>query len=239
MTLFSASRIHDDIVLVLRKEEIKPDVPWKESQDFQIMPSGKNWLPEAERLPIKTVLLEDIAPEIAKLKAPDVHTADLLAWWILANKGGTVADMDIVFLKPLSSIERDAQVVVFTENPKPGYIPVSFMQGKPCWYWNMAYDNALKLYVPYSYESCGSNALTIKAAPGLREHIVFPWAGKYPWSLWRPWMFESKEWPEIPEDCCGIHWYGGHNQKWNQAIKDENNLGDGAIPWAIRKVMGI
>lgn len=241
-TLASACKIHGDVVLVLRGECLKPKVNWREWQDFQVVFSGHNWLFEINRLPLKLVILEEIAPEIAKLRAPDIQTADLLSWWLLAKHGGTVADMDIVFLKPLPEITRNVQVVVFSGHPKPNYIPVTIMQGKPCSTWRETYNNAIKNYDPDDYESCGSKVLIPKPgepliAPGLDERIVFPWAGKHPWSNWHNWMFGAKEWPEIPETCCGIHWYAGRNQKWNQCIKSKNDLGDGAIPWVIGEVL--
>jgi len=236
-TLASACKIHDDVVLVLRGECLKPKVNWKEWQDFQVVFSGHNWLFEVNRLPLKTVILEEIAPEIAKLRAPDIQTADLLSWWLLAKHGGTVADTDIVFLKPLPEITQNVGLVFFSGHPKPNYIPVTIMQGKPCSMWHKTYDNAVKNYDPDDYESCGNKALRALTCKPLNEHIVFPWAGKYPWSDWHNWLFGAKEWPEIPEACCGIHWYAGRNQKWNQSIKNKEDLHGGAVAWAIRKAL--
>lgn len=238
MTLYSACKIHNDIILMIRRDPVKANPSWKEIQDFQVAPSGHNWFEEAQKLPLKTILLEDLAPEITEMKASDIHTADLLRWWLLAKFGGTVADMDIVFLKPLPEIKRDIQVVAFKSHPSPGYVPVSFMQGRPCEFWWTTYKNALKLYNPEIYESCGSGVIIFHSRGNLDSHIIFPWAEEYPWSDWHKWLFGANEWPEIPESCIGIHWYAGHNQKFNQKIMDENSLGEGAVPWAIRKVVG-
>lgn len=242
MTLYSASQIHDDVRLVLREEELKPSVSWKEEQDFQTQPKGKNWLPEVDNLSVKKVMLGDIAPDLANLKIPDVQTADLLAYKILGKYGGTVADMDIIFLKPLPQVEQNIQIPIFLGEPKPGYVPVSFLQGKPCAEWQKIYEVALKLYNPDRYESCGSPAITSVIGRlnilKLSEHIVFPWAGEHPWSLWHKWLFMADEWPEIPEDCCGIHWYGGRNQMWNRAIQCREDCTRGAIGWAVREVLG-
>ena len=236
-TLASACKIHDDVTLVLRGECLKPKVNWKEWQDFQVVFSGHNWLYEVNRLPLKLVILEEIAPEIAKLRAPDVQTADLLSWWLLAKHGGTVADMDIVFLKPLPRITQNVELVVFSGHPKSNYVPVTIMQGKPCSSWLYTYHNAVNNYNLDDYESCGNKALMFKIQANLDEHTIFPWAGKYPWSEWHNWMFGAKEWPVIPEACRGIHWYAGHNQKWNQSIKSKEDLGNGAVAWAIKEIL--
>lgn len=237
VTLFSATQIHKNVVLVRRTEPIRPTVAWRERQDFQHEPSGHNWMENVAALPLEVVALESVAPKIAELRAPDIQTSDLLAWWLLAEHGGTVADMDIIFLKPLPGIDHEVEVVVFEGYPKPGYVPVTLMQGKPSSTWRRAFLNAVQRYRPHLYESCGSDSLSPKPDGRLGEHIIFPWAGKYGWSLWHRWFFESNYWPDIPDDCCGIHWYAGHNQKFNQEIKGPEYLVAGAVGWAVGQVL--
>lgn len=234
LTLLTACQIHKNVVLVRRSEALKPAVQWRERQDFQEPPRGKNYLEEALKLPLSVYELNELAPEIEALKGPDVQTSDLLAWWLLSRYGGSMADMDIVFLKPLPEIKNDIELVVFSGEPKAGYAPVSFMQGRACPTWDRAYQTALRFYAPDEYESCGSICLPSGIKPRLSERIVFPWAGKYPWSKWHNWMFETNEFPTIPQDCCGIHWYAGHNQKYNQAIAGPEDLTKGAVAAAAK-----
>lgn len=237
MTLVSAAQIHNNVVLILRRNPVCPKVKWKERQDFQQKLAGHNWMENVKELPVKTMYLEDVAPEIARLEAPDVQTSDLLAWWLLSERGGTVADMDIVFLKNLPEIKFDVQVVKFEGYPKLGYVPVTFMQGRPCSVWRETYRRALQFYHPDHYEGCGSDAFIPRPISRLNQQIVFPWAGHAPWSLWHKWLFEASEWPEIPEDCCGIHWYAGHNQKHNQKINGPADMTVGAVTWAVKQVL--
>lgn len=237
MTLFSAARIHDNVVLILRRNPVQSKVNWKEQQDFQQKPIGHNWIKNIGALSVKTIYLEETIPEIARLEAPDVQTSDLLAWWLLSEHGGTVADMDIVFLTELPQIEFDVQVAVFDGYPKSGYMPVTFMQGRPCSIWREAYQRALRSYHPDKYKSCGSDVLIPRPISRLSQHVVFPWAGHASWSLWHKWLFEAETWPEIPDDCCGIHWYAGHNQRFNQAIKDPLHVTRGAVAWAVKQVL--
>lgn len=235
LTLLSASKIHRSIVLVTRETPVSPVVDWKEQQDFQIEPKGRNWMPEVDRLPVERITLEQLAPEIAVLRAPDVQTSDLLGWWILGQYGGTVADMDIVFYRELPEIIQDVQVTVFEGHPQPGYMPVSFMQGRPCAEWRYAYKVAKSEYDPNVYESCGAGCFRASMSPWLSERVIYPWAGQ-PWHRWHSWLFREDQWPEIPESSVGLHWYAGHNQKHNQAIHRPEDLKHGAVAWAAAQV---
>lgn len=237
MTLFSATQVHQRVTLILRRTPVRPKVRWGEQQDFQRRPSGFNWMDNLSAVPITTAYLEDVAPEIAALEAPDVQTSDLLAWWILSEHGGTVADMDIVFLKGLPEIKFDIQVVRFEGYPKPGYVPVTFMQGRPCSTWRETYRRALAMYHPDNYESCGSGALMPRPMSRLSEHVVFPWAGRYAWSLWHKWLFGTDKWPKIPDESIGIHWYAGRNQNFNQSITGPTKLCAGAVGWAVKSAL--
>lgn len=238
MTLLSATKVHKNIVLVLRRGEgITMNLGWVEKQDCNIVPLTEhvNYMAHAEQLPIEIIYLEDVSPDIAKFKAPDVHTSDMLSWWLLSHYGGTVADMDIIFIKPLPEIKEAVQVVKFSGAPKKDYVTVAFLQGRPDDVWLDAYKNSFVTYDPAIYQSCGSKCFKGEAGQ-LPECIVFPWAG-HSWIKYRPWLFEANDFPNIPVDCVGIHWYAGRNQDYNQKINGPDDLGSGAVASAIRKVL--
>lgn len=237
MTLRSACRIHGNVALITRPACHEGGAEWKERQDFQFNSNLPDWSHTLDALPIRRLALRDFAPDIADLSADDVHTADLLRWKILAEYGGTVADMDIVFIRPLPAVDADVKIVRFSGHPKPGYAPVSFMQGRPCETWRIAFARAWSSYDPATYESCGSGVIPDAVPGALDEHIIFPWAGEHPWSLWRDWMFTSDKWPAIPSTCCGIHWYAGHNQAFNQALRNPGDMRTGALRWAVSETM--
>jgi hypothetical protein len=237
LTLYSARRIHNDVRLVIRSTPVAPTVGWIERQDFQYGLPKVDWMPKVADLDIEIIELEDIASEVAALNMPDTHTSDLLGFYLLAEFGGTVADMDIVFLKPLPTIRNDLQLVVFSGHPKPGCIPVGFMQGRPCTRWGEIYRGARDSYHIEEYESCGAKHLPPDTVPTLSEHVVFPWAGPHPWSLWRRWFFVARTWPPIPDDCIGLHWYGSHAQQWNQSFISPRDVQHGAMGWAVKQIM--
>ena len=90
----------------------------------------------------------------------DVHIKDILNWKILAERGGIVADMDILFIAPMDELIKDNTdigLVCFDGNPQKDYIPVTFMySGSNNEFFAKVYDNALKNYKSDVYESCGT-----------------------------------------------------------------------------------
>jgi hypothetical protein len=250
MTLKSASLVHDNVILVrrendqaLHESEMRASKHWHEHQDFQMPAIGKNWI---DRLPptVKQIPLHEIALDLAELAAPDVQTSDLLGWKLLAEQGGTVADMDVLFIRPLPVITAPIQMVVCTGWPKAGYMPIGFLQGRPCEFWREMYQRAREAYNPTVYESCGAGRFPAswdeipEPKALLSERVVYPFALKGEWMQWHPWMFERNDYPEIPEDCCGVHWYGGMNQSWNMALTADNVATmPGAVPAEIRRIL--
>lgn len=244
LTLLSATRVHPDVRLIVRQPLSHQGISWEENQECVAGAVGSSIVDDygdiadyITGIGVTVVDLTEIAPQIAEMQLPDIQTSDILAWWLLAEYGGTVADMDILFIRPLPQITCDVQVVMFNGYPRCGYIPVSFMQGRPNPIWRRAYGRAKVNIDPLVYESCGSACLEVKSG-SLPDTIVFPWAGTaHRWSTWHRFLFESNEWPAIPNDCCGLHWYAGHNQKWNRAITKEGDLRRGALAHYAKEVM--
>jgi len=245
MTLESAARFHDDVRLIRRagrsSAHLSAGEAWIETQDFQRAGVGENWI---DRIPpgVTVLNLDDIAPEIAAIDAPDVQTSDLLGWWLLSEHGGSVSDMDVIFLAGIPVITHDVQLVVCTGTPKPGYMPIGFIQGQPCDFWRWMYRRARERYDPRIYQSCGPPLLPPwEEIPGskrlLPEAIVYPFALQGDWMQWHKWMFDSATWPAFPPESCGIHWYGGANQQYNRSLTPANvEVATGAVPWAIRSL---
>lgn len=236
LTLYSAKRIHGDVRLVVRRNIQRPDVEWIERQDFQFRHPKFDWMRKVAALGIQIVDICDIAPEVDALNAPDIQTADLVRLFIMAKHGGTTADMDIVFLKPVPLIEQDVQLVVFDGHPKPHYIPIGFMQGRPCDAWMKIFESSLASYDPAVYESCGERNFPRDVVPALSDRVIFPWAGEYEWSRWKHWLFQAQAWPPIPDDCIGLHWCASHAQKWNQGCRRPGDVNRGAMAWAVKEV---
>jgi hypothetical protein len=237
-TLETACRIHDDVRLVIRKEPgpVKPDwwpgIDNEEKCGFM----GVDWMPAVALLPIRVYDINDFAPEIADMRAPGLHTGDMLKWWTLAHHGGHVADMDIAFIRPLPEIEADVEAVVWPLSYGIGATPMGLLQGRPCDWWQKAYERAVANCKPTSYFSTGPTEIGFALPEDgrvLDRYLITPWAGDVPWIEWQALFFKAATWPEIPESCVALHWHGGVNYDLVKSINGPNDLTRGAVAWAI------
>lgn len=236
MTLRSSIAVHDDVRLILRRKPVDlakaraTAAKWhggsvKLDFSFDSMGDGTNWL---ERCPagIQIVYLEDLAPELAALEADDVHTSDLLTWWLLANEGGTISDMDVIYYQRIADPPAPISVVRYRDHPAPGYMPIGFLQGSPHPFWNSMLERALRQFNPAEYQGVGPSLFPKKwddiPEPKvlLDERIVYPFAG-HPWGMYQGWLFKSDVWPQISPATIGVHWYGGFNSQWNDQMTME------------------
>jgi hypothetical protein len=232
MTLVSACRFHEDIRLVVRRDPVRGSYDWAEKQDFQRPEPSTDWFPRIKTLPVEIVYLENLAPEVAAFRAPDVQTCDMLGWWILSNLGGVVADMDIVWLKPLPQFRGPVNFVRYSGLPRAGYATISLLAGSPDPVWEKALANAMLACNPQVYASCGEQCLDQTVPGTLPETILNPWAGHL-WAKYRRWLFEADDYPRIPEQTVGIEWYGGTNSDWSQKTTPETLPRHGAVRRAL------
>jgi len=218
MTVHSACSFCHKVILIVRDGGLHGD--WKERQDMRFYkgPDYTSWLSDLPNLEV--IHLDRLYPDIDDLKAPEVHTSDLLTWRLLADYGGTVSDMDIVFVKPAPKVKTEVQLIRFEK----GYMPVSFLQGRPCSFWKEIYHAALENYSPDEYESCGTPnfhkvPLPIGTYTELPPEVVFPFHNMR-WAAMKQALFRRVA--PLPEQTVGIHWYAGVNQIWNKKITHEN-----------------
>jgi len=215
MTVHSACALNDRVVLIVRSEGVGRD--WTEKQDMTHYtgPDYTECLNDLSNLEI--VPLDMLYSDIALMHAPEIHTSDLLAWRLLADYGGTVSDMDIVYVKPVPKVTEKVQLIKFDF----GYYPVSFMQGKPCVFWKEVYELALERYSANNYESCGAPILQELVTPGaykrLPSETVFPFHN-WPWARMRHGLFRFAV-ERLPKKTIGIHWFAGANQQSNNRFQ--------------------
>lgn len=168
----------------------------------------------------------------------DVHIKDVLNWKILSDWGGIVADMDILFTKPIGTLIKkstDIGLICFDKYPQPDYIPVSFMYSSGNnRFFKDTYNRALKAYDPSVYESCGtlcikeSNLIEIaekyneSRIQRLPDATVFPFVN-YEWNEGIRMLYQGDYSQNIHKDSIGIHWYAGapQSQKHNNLLNDE------------------
>jgi hypothetical protein len=238
LTPVSACAVHGDVRLVIRSKPVRATPAWAEEQDFQMEPSGPNLWPLVERLPLEVIELADVAPEIAAMEASDIHTADLLGWHLMAEHGGACADMDVIFFDALPPITNDVMIPIHKIPGCKPYAPIGYIAGRPCETWKGIMARALERYHPNVYQSCGAECVDLHDAGLLPATIVYPFAHMRPKRL-NQWMFDCTTFPPIPENCVGLHWYGGGHQAVNQKVTCFDDLPEGAVKHIAREVIGM
>ena len=224
-----------------------------------MLPALPDYTSSLEALDIKVEYLEDEYKEIAALDISDVHTSDILAWYILARKGGVVSDTDIIFTRPFDYERfKDTEfgIVCFDGLPKANYMPVSFMISQPNVIHEKIYQASLKLVDKNVYESAGT--IVIENTLGsfvdicrknkevnvtkLPNKIIFPFADDYEWGFYAQLAFIYNTYDHLDKDCIGIHWYAGApgHQKFNEAYANgDYGKYNNTIGAAIRRAIEI
>lgn len=182
----------------------------------------------------------------------DVHIKDVLNWKVLSEWGGLVADMDILFIKPMIDIEGDIGLVCFDGNPQKDYIPVTFMYSSGSnEFFKDVYQNVLKKYKPEIYESCGTLCIKEKnivevqnnykdlIVTKLNDFIVFPFID-YTWGTGIEMLYKGDFRHLMCKDVVGIHWYGGAplSQQYNNILNKQTIYEiDNTITKMIRRML--
>lgn len=255
MTVHTATLIHDDVRLILRRDAFEQPsgiACWKEEQECKGGDHvGKDWTADATERATEVLWLEDVCPELAEGYS-DVHVSDLLSYWLLGHHGGTISDMDIVYFAPLPPILHDVQIALqyWTDisrnvqrrgrvpvdvQRKYKYVPIGFLQGRRSQFWRDRYEEGKARYDARQYESVGSQVLT----PHVEHSIISPRI-VYPFVDSRmDHLFDDPCCPPLPLDCIGIHWYAGGKQRYNRAIKGMSDVPAGAVRMALEKAMAL
>lgn len=203
--------------------------------------NGKDYLYLIDDLNINIIEFKndmvDLEDEIVR-NMSDVHIKDILNWKILAEQGGIVADMDILFMKSMGNLiedKTDVGLVCFDMYPKKDYIPVSFMYSSGSnEFFKKVYKSALKNYKPSIYESCGNLCIEEKNLDDVRKHfpnlfvqkledsIVFPFID-YIWAESIEMLYNGNNNHLMRSNSVGIHWYGGTplSQHYNNLLNEQ------------------
>lgn len=220
-----------------------------------------HWLASADRPRWTTgeredehgVLREDMLPQLRSMgievidadpHAPGVsltHASDLAQWKILSSEGGWYADMDIVFVRPMSTIHDDYRTLDAVFCNSLGYTTIGFLAATPgCRLFADIGAVASRDYTPGAYQSAGAEAVyrltqqwpwQAKARPGAAAIATFrkthqdlsigelPSRTVYPFNWTQvDRIFEHND--PIPDGAVGVHWFGGNplSQKWNHIL---------------------
>lgn len=224
MTLYSFCKFNPDWVVELHLSVEKP-IPgknWKgfEEQDFHVY-KGDNYFDRIQDLNIQIIEHETVRNDLSP-----AHKSDLFQWRILTRENCFYADMDILFVQPIAQIYDEVKyshtVISFTKDASDwGYFSIGFIgsDGNNKFFQDV-YNQAVKMSTRSQnrYQGCGVEAVNqtlghpdwgrmckkyVKLiAYNLPMEVVYPFL----------WNEGKKRWVEthkLPEQCIGIHWYGG------------------------------
>jgi len=243
MTLYSFCEFNPDWKVYLIKNNSPADrvMHTAEKQD-KTEYKGKDYSDYLKNLNINIFEFESSMIDLDKNvvdNMSDVHIKDILNWKILSDRGGVVADMDILFMKPITGqINKDTDIglVCFDEYPEKNYIPVTLMYSSGNNdFFEKTYRNSLTSYNAYSYESCGNLCMEERTLEDIRlnfpnviiqklnNEIIFPFVN-YPYHESIDKLHKADNTSDMTSGAIGIHWYGGNqiSQSNNYVINDKS-----------------
>ena len=209
-------------------------------------------------LPIKLVKV-DFSKTFITEKASEPHKSDLLGWKVLSSTGGLWCDMDVIFHKPMTSLEVPAEVdtvVCYDSRNLHGdgspAAPIGFLLAAPNNYYfkKILKKSEERFQKDNSYQAIGCLAkkdvandyeiaqrkffnecfMNIEASAVYAiDHTQLP-------DIWEKNCFHR-----IKEKSIGVHWYGGApiSQKYNNLITHKNwREFDSTITEVVKRVLG-
>ena len=240
MTLYSFRKCNPDwdmVLLLMHDDKMVQDSGkkvWRENQDFTYYrgPCFLKNLSLIKGLQIKR--LEDYGLEFLESYPVNI-IADIFKWKTLSEMGGLVSDMDILYVKPLPSFEG-------VENGVFNYLkhswPIGFLVSDGGKMFEEAYGLSLeRLKNLTDYQSVGpllfhdvmmskeKNQKYKGQYTVLPNELVYPFINRRrlsdDWQEHLSIPFEKE--PELPEECIGVHWYGGCDaaKKWMPRLVPE------------------
>jgi len=237
MTLYSLRKLNPDFRIVLWS----PCYPcqgktWVSSEVDDEGYCGENYLSKIGSLKIERRVWSPMFERLSHSQA-----SDLFQWQLLSTIGGLYCDMDVLWLKPLESVNKQfwASDVLYCSENNGQMFAIGFFGASPrCKMVQDIYSSAIRNYEPERYESAGISAVYRStsggnSAPAVIDHYRRKYPGmsisRFPDVFIYP--FDCHNYPRIFTDsvnvsdkCLGIHWFGGGpiSQKWNQLLTDKN-----------------
>lgn len=192
-----------------------------EQQDFGKNNIKQDYLKEAEKLDVEVVRVDMFGQF-----SPNFQS-DFFRWWWLKNNGGFYLDTDQIILKSFKDLPLDNKIIYCKYNVISCgvYTPVGVIGATKD---SKIVDHIMK-YIPNYYNPQVYNSL----GPYMFRHVLESkkWdegvnvPSKYfypiPESGFVPHIYSGEF--KIPEDACGLHWFGGHpaSQAFNERYTEE------------------
>jgi hypothetical protein len=188
----------------------------------------------------------------------EVYKSDFLRWYLLSTEGGLWSDMDVLYLKPMSTlnyskymisgnaVDLDLTIVEERSNDYANYL-IGFLLASPNnSFYKRIMDNSIKSFDTNEYQSIG-NKLIRKLYPDIFDieclhsdlsiaQLTLPVIYPYDYRD-LSWLFFNSTQDLILPDTIGIHWYNADSQAKQYCNNlDLTNLGDSIMDNLLKKI---
>jgi len=197
------------------------DMSW-ESHEQKYEIECEDYLEKIKKLPVEIIPFdfEDIG---VPNNISEVYKSDFLRWYLLSTAGGLWSDMDILYFKPMNSLEFntpenanvDTGVCIGSYGHSIGFMLAS----RDNLYYRYIWQRTKPAWNPNNYQSIGSilsNRIfpTIDAIhrilPSLNP-VNIPMNAVYAYNALDIFkIYKTKDMSKYEQNSIGLHWYAGH-----------------------------
>lgn len=211
---------------------------WRTHEHKNFIPAGRDYFGELKELGV-LFKEHDFTNYRFTNDVSETYKADFLRWKLLSNEGGVWSDFDIIYTKPMNSMninkeensEADTGICVYPNRLSA----IGFIFGNAeNEFWKYVSELCLSRFDPINYQSIGSHLLNGKfdsiikvknAFPNLRPIYIDP-KTVYLLDASMINQFYTTDTVDIlkDENAIGFHWYAGHNlsQQYESSINEQN-----------------
>lgn len=208
-------------VVLWKRRNVGESPQWQSGEHKTHRPSDvRDWSSNVKDLSLEC---REITEDMDDKSLTNVHCKDMWNWRLMKDGMGFVADMDIVWFRPMPDFCTDSDIFItqFHGLPQSDYVPVTLMgstksnQAVFC----DALERATVQHDPQYYESCGAGCFNKDLLRNEKWYnlgnIVYPIVTKYGHNKGVYKIIQENVSSEINANEIGLHWYGGHEQsRW-------------------------
>ncbi len=230
LSLLSFRKLNPDWELFLYKPKISsnfiltPYIKNNNALDY----IGKDYCDKLDRIENLQIVEFDFDTIGIDSSISEVYKSDYIRWYLLWKYGGGWADMDILFIKPLSTINVERKMLTGESNKVDtmiifkdlGYHPIAFyLASRDNDFFKLIFEKSISSLNMYEYQSIGSYLLG-KIYPSVKEiQKLFPGSNIADISVNTVYSFLPRDVKKIfyknkmkyiYEETIGVHWYNGH-----------------------------
>lgn len=239
LTAYSFAKYNPDwLIKVHTPIKIYEPKTWRTHEHKNFIPAGRDYFGELKELGV-SFKEHDFTNYRFINEVSETYKADFLRWKLLSEEGGVWSDFDIIYTKPMNSMninreensEVDTGICVYSNRLSA----IGFIFGNAGnEFWKYVNELCYSRFDPTNYQSIGSNLLNgkfdsiikIKNAFSNLKPIYIDPKTVYLLDASVIDQFYTTDALDILEDenAIGFHWYAGHSasQQYESSVNEQN-----------------